>query len=1022
MDFELDKNVYDRFKKIVSSCMNNDNYELEVRIGKYINDTVFIPGIEYNIFKKILEELYANSNFKNLENFEILTIGVSNGDTKLLKCAKYKKNIKKLCHNEKFINEDIYFLKKTKKLDLLDIQEYNLRIERSSEEALESSMQNEIINNKQKFYRYKQRYSFESMDKNFKIDLSVTKNSPNFEDFKQGVLGYGGFVESNILNKPNNFEIEIEYLPNTDLSGKTKEQKLDKLTTNFLNNINFILKYVQNTEFPMPKSTNSHILRKYTESFLMNEGNKTTIHSLPVTRKNYFLGADTCVLKSENLVKKEDVEHEHNYLGDTHPNDYAVTVKADGERHLLYIDADGYAYLLNSRVDFKNTGMRFDKNHGNTLIDGEYLDGNNTFLAFDLLFHNSTDYRYRILYRLGEADSEYPESRYEKLNNVVELLKLNKNKYASNLKSSFNIILKKHYFPSIEKKDIFKLSSYLWNNRINMFKYNADGLIFTPRKELYHDVSVGFRWKNNLKWKPLALTSIDFLVNIKKDSNGNDKLNAYRYFDEETNNSQIKHYKITSLRVGSRMGKNYVPKLFTPLSGSEEREIDCWIARIFVDKDDKIYAKSDDSKEEIHDGDIVEFIYDKKRGTGFEWIPIRVRHDKTAILKKTGSISNTANDIQIATSIWNSYHELDGQLLEENIFDIVENDYYYQRIKTNVEHKVSKYYTHNETESDKFDLLEERSKSLDSNIRNFNNYVKHVLYQTIVNHYRNVSGINDLSLLDLGAGRGGDIKKYIKNDITKVHAIDYDKVNIKNFQKRYMELDHQSMNNLKLELYVGDFTKLMNNGDASHKIDANSRDKLIAFYKTSGFYIFNIISCQFAMHYAFKDEYSLRGFIHNIYNNLPLGGLFFGTCFDGKKLFNLLKTNKGYISGNINEKSIYEIRMDQKNTFKNFGTEIEFKFSSIGDKFITEYLVDMDYFVDVLKNDYDIVLITDEESKEMKLPSGNASFEEFYNIQKNFVLDETEQQLAFGYDYFIFKKIGTGDGKTIANWNKKLAL
>jgi hypothetical protein len=176
------------------------------------------------------------------------------------------------------------------------------------------------------------------------------------------------------------------------------------------------------------------------------------------------------------------------------------------------------------------------------------------------------------------------------------------------------------------------------------------------------------------------------------------------------------------------------------------------------------------------------------------------------------------------------------------------------------------------------------------------------------------------------------------------------------------------------------------------------------------------------MHYAFKDEVSMRGFIHNIFNNLPIGGMFFGTCFDGKKLFNLLKNNKGYLSGNINDKKIYEIKMDTKNTFKNVGTEIDFKFSSISDNFITEYLVNFDYLLEILKQDYDIRLITDEEAKEMDLNNGLGSFKDFYDIQNKLTLDETEQQLVFNYNYFIFKKVGTGDGKTIAKWNKMLEL
>lgn len=1022
MEFELDKNTYNNFKKMVSSCMNNNDYELEVRFGKYNNKNSFSPGIDYNKFKQILEELYSNNKFKYLEDYEVLSICYSSEKSHLCKYAKHKESIKKICQNEKYIDDNVYFLEKVKKVDSLDIEDYDIRVEKSNEIKLGPEIQDKIINNNEKFYRYKKRYSFESIDSNFRIDLTITKNSPNYDDYKKGITGFSSFRESNILYKPNNFEIEIEYLPNTEILSTKKlnsAEQIDELTKNFLNNINFILKYLQGTQFPMSKSTQDYIFNQYINSFLINDSNKDTIFTLPRNKKNYFIGADTTILKAENLIKKEDVSHDSNYINDKYPNDYAVTVKADGERILVFITNDGYMYLINNRIDFKDTGLRFDKDIGNTLIDAEYIEETNTLLAFDLLFFNGIDYRTRILYRLGTQDAELPESRYERLNVLVEKIKIMRNKYASNLRSSLNIVLKKHYFPIVEKKDIFKISTQLWNKRLVDFNYNIDGLIYTPRNEAYHNVENGFRWKNNLKWKPLNLTSIDFFIQIKKDQENRDIIKPYRYYDEKIKGYKVKYYKTLILKVGQRIGNKYVPKHFNPLSGSEYREdIECFVARIFTDEDKKIYASNDldDIKEEILDNNIVEFIYDKQQPTNFEWVPIRIRHDKTEIFKKTGSISNTANDIVIATSIWNSYHEYDGKLLDENIFEIIENNFFYQRMKEELDNKVSKYYN-------KDDTIEERSKSLDSNIRNFNNYVKHILYKAVVQQYKNKSGINDISLLDLGGGKGGDLPKYVANNIKQVHVIDNDKVNINNLNIRYNALDVNQQAVLKqLVTYIGDFTKLMNNGDASVNKDLASKNKLINFYKTSGFNIFNIISCQFAMHYAFKDEISMRGFIHNVFNNLPIGGMFFGTCFDGKKLFNVLKENKGYLSGSINDKNIYEIKMDTKNTFKNVGTEIDFKFSSISDNFITEYLVNFDYLLEVLKQDYDIRLITDEEAKEMDLNSGLGSFKDFYDIQNKLTLDETEQQLVFNYNYFIFKKVGTGDGKTIAKWNKMLEM
>ena len=49
---------------------------------------------------------------------------------------------------------------------------------------------------------------------------------------------------------------------------------------------------------------------------------------------------------------------------------------------------------------------------------------------------------------------------------------------------------------------------------------------------------------------------------------------------------------------------------------------------------------------------------------------------------------------------------------------------------------------------------------------------------------------------------------------------------------------------------------------------------------------------QFAIHYLFDRKESLDGLVDNIDENLALGGLFIGTCFDGHTVWNKLKDMK----------------------------------------------------------------------------------------------------------------------------------
>ena len=58
---------------------------------------------------------------------------------------------------------------------------------------------------------------------------------------------------------------------------------------------------------------------------------------------------------------------------------------------------------------------------------------------------------------------------------------------------------------------------------------------------------------------------------------------------------------------------------------------------------------------EVFEGDmIVEFKFDKDKDEGWQWIPIRVRHDKTADYKRGNR--NYGNAYHVAESVWKSIH------------------------------------------------------------------------------------------------------------------------------------------------------------------------------------------------------------------------------------------------------------------------------------------------------------------------------------------------------------------------------
>ena len=69
----------------------------------------------------------------------------------------------------------------------------------------------------------------------------------------------------------------------------------------------------------------------------------------------------------------------------------------------------------------------------------------------------------------------------------------------------------------------------------------------------------------------------------------------------------------------------YKPVPFYP---SEPYDNNAHICKILLDRNNNMLIE--DKYDKIDDNTIVEFRYDNSKDNGFKWIPIRVRHDKTA--------------------------------------------------------------------------------------------------------------------------------------------------------------------------------------------------------------------------------------------------------------------------------------------------------------------------------------------------------------------------------------------------------
>ena len=120
-------------------------------------------------------------------------------------------------------------------------------------------------------------------------------------------------------------------------------------------------------------------------------------------------------------------------------------------------------------------------------------------------------------------------------------------------------------------------------------------------------------------------------------------------------------------------------------------------------------------------------------------------------------------------------------------------------------------------------------------LRSFNNWVK----ASMINKYCHLLG-KDVSVLDLCCGKGGDLDKYFMNKIKLYVGADISEELIKNALTRLEKIKNEKYSNnfqTKCIFIKEDLSSPQN--ELMEKIDKK--------------YYFDLVSCQFALHYHFEN-------------------------------------------------------------------------------------------------------------------------------------------------------------------------
>ncbi len=791
---------------------------------------------------------------------------------------------------------------------------------------------------KTRTYRFKKRFSFKSIDKLFRYDLTLVKSTI--------VRNGESIVASGLLNSQEKYEVEIEYIGGAKVSKSTLEKS-------FMNNILEVYLAMDDKSYGVSIQTQNAILQG--------------IQNLAKTTR--FIGPMPISLEQANVTQSE-------FNNETIFKDYTVTEKADGERCLLYVHTDNHIYRITSKNAVIPTEMTVTSGFSPSVLDAEYItltrNGNpmSSFAVFDVYFFKGRSVaKLPLLERLHHVDLIVP---------------------ATNTGKS-------KFFKKVFYTDIFEGARTILNmERGRMIEYEIDGLIYTPLKNPIGSLWDGGEvvwsgtWSKVFKWKPPETNSIDFCVKFEGQ--------PIKLLE---NNMYVQRLNLFVRKQQPKFANNRVdpievlknPHIFNTevQSGNVLFNLDntmdslSW-TNVPIDDSQKVVCRNG---EVIRDNDIVEFVYDTT------WIPIRLRRDKTY-----------PNALHVAESVWRSMTYpvtediiLGKQKLARDDGMVMDDSVYYNR---------------------NFDR--ERSASL-AMLTFHNQWIKSLLISKFKGKVK--------SVFDIACGKGGDFKKYANAGIKLIVGVDKSQNNIEDandgaYQRAANDTTKRpAYKDVTYAFATADFGIKINDDYIKSLSEHNRRvldmlwngntvSNVVGLDKYKGILRqrFDLVSCQFAIHYFMESETMFDNFLENVSSVIGSDGIFVGTCLDGG-IVNAMLAEEDELSGHAGNRLMWKIKKkyDRWHTkSKNFGLKIQVFMETISLPF-DEYLVDFDLLLAKFRQ-YNMYPLTQEECTQYGLNRFSQTFEE--SFQDNLAnmkfqvlastMSEDEKRYSFMNRWFVLKK------------------
>lgn len=766
-----------------------------------------------------------------------------------------------------------------------------------------------------------------SLIQNWRLDITLIKNVYNLNNIEE---------IKNMKNKMFNFNKLENKLENTE------QNFIKNAPWNYCDKIEIELEYISNlNKFNLKdlifadEIWNKINLYDSIDSNLENKSNQTN----NLENKSKY---QSLIYKIAKIIIPKKAELYKEKYGIKKLSSQVIDIDKNTFINKILIDID--KYYITDKVDGERT-IIFIENNILYAISSELK-------IINLGNKENENFEDRII-----LDTEYYNGKYY----VFDILKFNDEliiykPFKDRLKYFDKIKLITYLKNIIEYKPFIKLTKNYYEQIKFLYEqkkeYETDGFIINPEEDKYFEMVV-------YKIKPIEKSTIDFLIvscpeklyGIKPYIKNN--MNLYCLLcginKIVSNNLNLKYNELINDEIKQNIKNinyaNYFPIQFEtsdyayPYLFWSNENLNYKIGEFRIDLNLINYnniTKNQKASDKNFISNINNYIINQKN----IWQLIKIRTDREVELKRGNYFGN---NYRTADMIWQNYQN--PLLIEELIippkYDIYFN---FDKSKSN-EYKAS---------------------------RAFNSYVK----TKIFNNFNNAKWC-----LDIASGNGQDLFRYNKVGVKNLLNLEIDKTALQelNFRK------HEFSNNIENKPMTVKTMQIDLN--ENYKINLEFLDNMRFKLPVDGF---NYIICNFAFHYLIQNKKNIQNIIKFISSLLQVKGKFIMTCFDGKKIFELLNQNNGKWE---QDQYLIKFKEEYKN-LEEYGQIISLKLPFSKDKIYDEYLVNIEYLKDEFKKNNLIMEINN---------SFSDYFDDYSNHKSNY-LSDSDKIFTSLYHYYSFYK------------------